>query len=564
MEFGKEQLSDSSALKAKQYIVTQMYTERSKHEQTWQLLSRYIYPMRGRFHEEGGCREGHRRDQYLIDPYPMDALTKCAAGLHSGLTSPSRPWFELSLQDSEKAASHNIRLWLNDAQDVMMSLYARSNTYAMLYQIEAEVAQFGTSAALMLQDYNYGIWHRPYTCGEYCGGVDARGKVTSFSRRFELNARQMVGEFGEENVSPGVLNAYKANNITQRFAIEMLIERNEEYDPNKLALGNLPWVSHYWEHGRNDKFLKISGFHEQPFLMMRWLTVANEVYGTGPGHNALGNCMQLQKLERNKLRSTDNDADPAMVFPASMKKADKQPGGQNYVPDNTQMTAYPLVPPGAKRYEGMMMLVNEKRQQISSSFYNDLLVMLATQTTPQMTAREVAERHEEKLLMLGPVLEQFHNEVLEPLSLRTFGICLRNGLFPPMPDEITEGELKVNFVSLLAQAQKMVEMPSIERVVGLVGNLAGLYQDVTDMINVDEVIRKSANINGTPEKIIRSEDEVEQIRQQRAEAQAQAAQAEEMAAAAAPVKDVAQAARLMSETPTSDSSMLDELLGGVR
>lgn len=416
----------------------------------------------------------------------------------------------------------------------------------------------------MLQDYNYGIWHRPYTCGEYCGGVDARGKVTSFSRRFELNARQMVGEFGEENVSPGVLNAYKANNITQRFAIEMLIERNEEYDPNKLALGNLPWVSHYWEHGRNDKFLKISGFHEQPFLMMRWLTVANEVYGTGPGHNALGNCMQLQKLERNKLRSTDNDADPAMVFPASMKKADKQPGGQNYVPDNTQMTAYPLVPPGAKRYEGMMMLVNEKRQQISSSFYNDLLVMLATQTTPQMTAREVAERHEEKLLMLGPVLEQFHNEVLEPLSLRTFGICLRNGLFPPMPDEITEGELKVNFVSLLAQAQKMVEMPSIERVVGLVGNLAGLYQDVTDMINVDEVIRKSANINGTPEKIIRSEDEVEQIRQQRAEAQAQAAQAEEMAAAAAPVKDVAQAARLMSETPTSDSSMLDELLGGVR
>lgn len=115
MEFGKEQLSDSSALKAKQYIVTQMYTERSKQEQTWQLLSRYIYPMRGRFHEDGGSREGQRRDQYLIDPYPMDAITKCAAGLHSGLTSPSRPWFELSLQDSEKAASHNVRLWLNDA-----------------------------------------------------------------------------------------------------------------------------------------------------------------------------------------------------------------------------------------------------------------------------------------------------------------------------------------------------------------------------------------------------------------------------------------------------------------
>ena len=563
MEFGKEQLSDSSALKAKQYIVTQMYTERSKQEQTWQLLSRYIYPMRGRFHEEGGSREGQRRDQYLIDPYPMEAINKCAAGLHSGLTSPSRPWFELSLQDAEKAEMHNVRLWLNDAHDTMMSLYARSNTYAMLYSIEAEAAQFGTAAALMLQDYNYGIWHRPYTCGEYCGGVDARGKVTSFSRRFEMNARQLVNEFGLENVSEGARNAYKANDITQRFAVEMLIEKNEKYDANRLALGNFPWVSHYWERNRADRFLKISGFHEQPFLMMRWLTVANEVYGTGPGHNALGNCMQLQKLERNKLRSTDNEADPAMVFPASMKKVDRNPGGLNFMPDGTQMTAYPLVPPGAKRYEGMVMLVNEKHQQIASTFYNDLLVMLSMQTTPQMTAREVAERHEEKLLMLGPVLEQFHNEVLEPLTLRTFGICLRNGLFPPMPEEITEAELKVNFVSLLAQAQKMVEMPSIERVVGLAGNLAGIYPDIIDNINPDEVIRKSALVNGTPEKIIRAAEDVEQLRQQRAQAQQAQAQAEEAAAAAAPVRDMAQAARLMSETSVNGAgSALDELLGG--
>lgn len=188
--------------------------------------------------------------------------------------------------------------------------------------------------------------------------------------------------------------------------------------------------------------------------------------------------------------------------------------------------------------------------------------MLSMQNTQQMTAREVAERHEEKLLMLGPVLEQFHNEVLEPLTLRTFGICLRNGLFPPMPEEITEAELKVNFVSLLAQAQKMVEMPSIERVVGLAGNLAALYPEITDMIDADEVIRKSANINGTPEKIIRSEKDVEQIRQQRAEAQAQAEQAQQVVEAAAPARDMAQAARLMSETPTSGGSALDELLGG--
>lgn len=562
MDFGKEQLQDSSAIRAKQYIVQQMYTERSKQEHTWELLSRYIFPMRGRFHEENGSRVGQRRDQCLIDPYPMEALNKCAAGLHSGLTSPSRPWFELSLQDTEKAQMHAMRLWLDDAHDIMMSIYARSNTYSMLYQIEAEMAQFGTAANLMLQDYNSAIWHRPFTCGEYAGAVDARGKDVHFSRRFELNAQQMVTEFGLDNVSEGVRLAYKAHDLTQRFAVEMLIQRNDSYDPDKLALGNFPWVSHYWERSRTDKFLKISGFHEQPFLMPRWLTVANETYGTGCGHNALGNCMQLQKIEKNKLRSMDNDADPAMVFPASMKKVDRQAGGENFVPDGTQQQAYPLVPPGAKRYEGLVLLANEKHDQISASFFNDLMVMLASQNTTQMTAREVAERHEEKLLMLGPVLEQFHNEVLEPLTLRMFGICLRNGLFPPMPEEITEGDLKVNFVSLLAQAQQMVEMPGIERVVGLAGNMAALYPGVTDLINSDQVIRKSALVNGIPEKIIRSEDEVEQLRQQRAEAQKQEAEAQQMAAAAAPMRDVAQAARLMSETPTNGGNALDDLLGG--
>lgn len=558
----RDKLCDGEVLRKKQYLMQQMHTERTKYEPTWQQLSRYIYPYRGRFYEEGSSREGQRRDEYLIDPYPIEAITKCAAGLHSGLTSPSRPWFQLTLADKEKAEYHPVRMWLDDVHDILMDIYAKSNTYKMLFELEAEMPQFGTGACLMLQDFNYGIWHQSFTCGEYVGAVDARGRVSMFGRRFELNAFQMVKEFGEDNVSESVRRAYKAQNLTQRFVVEMLIEENPDYDPEKLALGNFPWRSWYWEQGRKDRLLKIAGYHDQPFLMPRWLPIANEVYGVGLGHNALGNCMQLQKLEKNKLRATDNDADPAMMFPGSMKKVDTQPGGKNYVPDGTQMTAYPLVPPGAKRYEGMTMLVTEKRQQIAASFYNDLMMMLTSASNPQMTAREVAERHEEKLLMLSPVLEQFHNEVLEPLTLRTFGICLRNGIFPPMPEEITKDELKVNFVSLLAQAQQQVALPAIQNTVGMVGNIAAVYPEAADIINIDEVVRKTAQINGAPEKILRSEDEVQELRQQRQQAQAQEAQAAQLAAAAQPAKDMAQAARLMSETPTNGGSALEQILGG--
>ena len=209
------------------------------------------------------------------------------------------------------------------------------------------------------------------------------------------------------------------------------------------------------------------------------------------------------------------------------------------------------------------MLVNEKRNQISANFYNDLMTMLAVQDNPQMTAREVAAREEEKLLMLSPVLEQFHNEVLDPLTKRTFGICLRNGLLPPMPEEISGEELKVEFISLLAQAQRMVEMPSIEKVMGFAGSMAAINPEIIDNINFDEALRRSADIYGAPEQILRSEEETAEIRAKRQEAQQAQMEAEQMANMAAPARDMAQAARLMSETPTGGGNALEQMLGGI-
>lgn len=562
MDYIKELLCDSEKLKKKSYILSQMYQERSKYEPAWEQLSKYIFPMRGRFYENGGNMEGQRRDLFMTDSYPMEAATKCAAGIHSGLTSPSRPWFEISLQDEEKAEFHPVRMWLDDCHDIMMGLFARNNTYDALYQLDGELVQFGTGACLMLQDYNHAMWHRSYTCGEYAGGVDARGKVCRFSRKMEMDAYQMIKEFGEEYVSEAVRSAYKQGNMTERFAVNMIIERNDKYDPDKPVFGGFKWRSYYWEDGRTDQFLRISGYHEQPFLMPRWLVIANEIYGVGPGQYAIGNCMQLQQIERYKLRATENDADPAMVFPSSMKKANTLPGSKNYVNDGVQMQAYPLVPPGAKRYEGYIMLSQDKRQQIDSAFYVDLMMMLASRDNPQMTAREVAERHEEKLLMLAPVLERQHGEVLEPLIMRMFGICHRNGLFPPMPEEIKPEELKINFVSLLAQAQRMVEVTSLEKTVGFVGNLVAVYPEARDIIDIDEAVRLQAIRNGTPESVMRSKEDVEAIRKQRAQAEAQAKQTEQLMAAGAPARDMAQAARLLADTPADGSNALEALLRG--
>lgn len=556
-------LRDSAAVRKKKNIVHQMMQERTQFEGTWKQLSDYINPTRGRF-EEDKTTDGRRRDYCLLDPYPMEAAGKCAAGIHSGLTSPSRPWFALSLQDEELANYHTVKMWLEDCQDVLMGIYAKSNIYNMLLQLEAELTQFGTAAALLLEDYNTAVWARTYTCGEYAGNVDARGRVTQFARRFKLSAWQMVEEFGEELCSEAVRAAYHAQNFRDYFPVTMLIEKNVHYDENALGLGNFPWRSYYFEDCATDRFLKVAGYNECPFLMPRWTTVANGIYGTGPGHNALGNCMQLQKLEQVNMRLLETRANPPMIVPASVGKVNRLPGKETLVPDNLANLIRPLYEATGSREE-VLQSIQLKQQQIGAAFYNDLFVMLASNDSPQMTAREVAERHEEKLLMLSPVLEQMHNEVLAPLTKRTFEICMRNGIFPPTPAELQgqEGELKVEFISLLAQAQKSVSTPAMEKTLALAGNLAGIAPDIIDNFDLDATIRAHAQMSGAPEKIMRDEQDVQKLRQQRQEEQTRQQQLQEAAAMAGPMKQGVEAARLMSETDVSENAMQSLLYGGI-
>jgi len=557
-------LADADLLKKKRRIVAQMYEERQQQEHTWRQLSRYINPSRGRFDEDNRTSEGKRRDYFLLDPYPMEAHGKCAAGLHSGLTSPSRPWFELGLADEELASYHTVKLWLDDCKDILMDIYAKSNVYNTLLQIEAELSQFGTAGALMLEDINTAIWCRPYTCGEYAGDVDARGRMAKLARKMRLKAWQMIDEFGLDVVSDAVKTAYNQDDEKADFEVQMLIERNPNYDPDAFGVGNFPWRSYYFESTAQEKFLKISGFNECPFLMPRWTTIANGIYGTGPGHNALGNCMQLQKLETVNMQLLENRANPPMIVPASVGKVNRLPGKTTLVPDPTIGSGIrPLFDATGNREE-VLQTIQFKQSQIGAAFFNDLFVMLANNDTPEMTAREVAERHEEKLLMLSPVLEQMHNEVLAPLTKRAFEICLRNGLFPPIPMELEgqENTIKAEFISLLAQAQKAVATPAIERTLSLAGNLAGISPDVMDNLNLDDAIRKHASLTGTPESVLRDEDDVQKMRQERAAAQAQQQQLENMEQMAPALKDGVDAARLLSEI-NPDERSIGSIMGGM-
>jgi hypothetical protein len=192
-----------------------------------------------------------------------------------------------------------------------------------------------------------------------------------------------------------------------------------------------------------------------------------------------------------------------------------------------------------------MLDIQDVRERIRSAYYADLFLMLANDNRSGITATEVAERHEEKLLMLGPVLERLHNELLQPLIDTTFEYAAEAGILPEAPPELEGMELSVEFISVLAQAQRAVATQGMDRLLGTVGQMAAINPNVLDKINFDQVVDDYGNAYGVNPKIIVPDDVAAGIRQQRAQAQ-QAAQA----AATAP--QVVDSAKTASEIDTGN------------
>jgi len=192
--------------------------------------------------------------------------------------------------------------------------------------------------------------------------------------------------------------------------------------------------------------------------------------------------------------------------------------------------------------------------------------MMINSDRRQMTATEVAERHEEKLVLLGPVLQRLNTEFLDPMIEDTFLIALEEGLLPEAPEALRGVDIKVKYVSLLAQAQEATAAASMERTFGFAGNLVGVAPDILDNFDMDEAVREYAEILGGSPKILRERQDRDAIRQQRAQAQQQAAQAEQAMMAAQAGAQGAQAAKLLSETDTTNPNALTQLLnaGGGR
>ena len=350
-----------------------------------------------------------------------------------------------------------------------------------------------------------------------------------------------MNEFGIDNVSLAVKNLYEAGNSEIRVNCVQVIEPNIGRDVTQLTSKHKPWRSVYFEQslsasaGTNmspvtttdNKFLRESGFDEQCFAGPRWETRQSlDVYGCKqPGSMALGDIKMLQHLEKKKIQAIDKLVNPPMAVDASLKNQQTSllPGGLTYVNGmvNSSGSGFKPVYEINPHLQELAATIEATEQRIDRAYYKDVMAMFSGYEGPQMTAAEVQAKTQDKLVALGPVLMQLNEELFDPLIERTYAIMQRRGMLPQPPPELANQSIDIEYISIIAQAQKLVRTAGIERLAGFIGNLAGAVPGVLDKFNSDTAVDAYADMLGVPPNVINSNDAVKAIRDAKAKAAAQ-------------------------------------------
>lgn len=543
--------------------------ERATWLPQYREISSFLMPRTGRFLLTDQ-NKGDKRHNSIIDSTGTRALRVLSAGLMAGMTSPARPWFRLSTGDTDLMEYGPVKLWLNLVTEKMRSIFQRSNTYRSLHTMYEELGAYGTAASIVLEDFDDVLRHYPATCGEYMIATDHRGEVNTLYREFQMTVAAMVGEFGIDKVSSTVRDMFNTGrNLDAWIPVLHVIEPRKDRDLTSKLARDMPWTSNYMElqaanpnSSATGTFLRESGFKRFPALCPRWHATGGDIYGNSPGMETLGDVKQLQHGQMRKAQAIDYKVKPPLQIPTAMKNMPLAtlPGGTMYVDQtgahNGIRTAFDV----QLDITGQLEDIRDVRHRIDQTFYVDLFLMLAQSDQGQpITAREVAERHEEKLLMLGPVLERLHNELLKPYIDIGFDRMLAAGVVPPPPEELHGMELNVEFVSMLAQAQRAIGVGSVDRLIQTVGTLAvlqqksGLPPTAFDKLNTDDIIDEYGDMLGTDPRFINGNDKVAIIRNQRAQQQAAAQKA-------AMLQQTADAAQKLGNAPTQPGTALGDVI----
>lgn len=485
-------------------------TARQPYFQLWKECADFILPRRYVWLNSSSTasRVQSMKNPHIIDATATIAARVLASGMMNGITSPARPWFKLKIAGRDESSQESaVQRWLDETTQRMMLVMGQSNFYNAMAVMYLDLVVFGTAAMLVYEDYDNVIRCYNPALGEYFLAQDDRLMVNTFARKIHMTVAQVVSKWGIENVSQRTKQLWEQKGAASQQSIEI----HHLIEPNDDGLGKIAkkfrYRETYWEAGQTtakggDLVLAQSGFRELPGLFPRWELCANDSYGSCPAMEALGDTKQLQQESLRKAQGLDKVVTPPILADIQLQNKPTAliPGAVTYVAGTNNIGVKPIYQvtlPLAEITQDLAQI----QERIREIFHNPLFTMISQLDTVR-SATEVDARREEKLVLLGPVLERFENEALDPAINRIYSIMQRSGLIPEPPPEISEMDLEIQYISILSTAQKAIGAAPTERWVGFIGNLAAVKPEVLNIPDWEELVRGYGRDIGVPAKYI--------------------------------------------------------------
>ena len=509
-----------------------MAGDRATWEQHWREIARLVLPRQSDFNQSQ--TPGAKRTEFMYDATAALALERFAAAMESMLTPRTGRWHKLTTDDAALDEDPDVRAWLDAVTEALFAArYSpRANFASQAHETYMSLGAFGTGAVFVDEVMGLGLRYKSLHLSELFFAENMAGAIDTVHRRFEYTARQAAQRF---KTLPERIRTAADKEPERKFEFIHCVWPRDDVKPGRRDWRGMPFASVYVAvEGR--QIVDEGGYRSFPYAVSRYVTAPREIYGRSPAMTVLPDIKMVNEMSKTTIRAANMAVDPPLLLSDDgvLQAFQMRPGALNFggVGPNGEPMVKALENRG--RFDISLEMMDQRRKVVNDAFLVTLFQILVE--TPAMTATEAMLRAQEKGALLAPTMGRQQSEMLGPMIERELDILASAGQLPPMPDALIEAGagVRVEYESPMVRAQRAEEGVGILRTLEGITPLAQIDPTVLDGINPDETLRALADINGAPQKVLRTREEVAAIRQQRA-GQQQAAQLLEAAPVASKV-----------------------------
>lgn len=452
------------------------------------------------------------KNRKIIDSTPLIALRNFSSGMMSGATSPTNRWFKTSFDNVNLANDYYLKTWCHKQEELTRQILYGSNFYQILPEVYKQLGVFGFSAVGLEADYDNIVNFKVLPIGSYYYAKNSKSRIDTFCRVYMESAKNLVQNY--PNIDDIEILEASKNNPQKLYEVMHFVEENKFYKPKRFLSKYAKYVSVVILNNKSE-FLSVKGFDKFPYVVFESGFSSDIDYPQdSPGINALADVKQLMTMVKEYAKAVKKIVCPTYKGPATLKnkKLADIPGA--YIEEDENGRGISPVYEVNPRILELKQEKDELKNAIKEHFYNDLFAMILSTATRGRTATEVNELKEEKMVLLSPLLEQIHSALRQILNW-VYDEELRTGILEAPKKQYQNRDLNIEFVSSLAQAQKIANISSIERFTTFVSNIANSIDPVLkSKLNTENIIEdyaSYANIN--PNHMI-SKTEMDKVRQE--------------------------------------------------